>query len=161
MKKEKLITNLIINTDFMTILKEFKAFAIKGNAVDMAVGIIIGAAFSTVVKSLVDDIIMPPIGRLFGGVDFSNLFISLSGGSYDTLAAAQEAGAATWNYGLFINNVVAFLLVALVLFFLVKGMNNLKAQEEEKPASTKTCPMCHSSIHKDAKRCPQCTSDIS
>ena len=141
-------------------IKEFKEFAVKGNAVDMAVGIIIGAAFGTVVKSLVDDIIMPPIGRIFGDVDFSNLFVNLSGGSYESLAAAQEAGAATLNYGLFINNVIAFLIVAFALFFVVKGMNKMKAAEPEAPATTKACPMCKSNIHLDAKRCPQCTSEV-
>lgn len=117
--------------------KEFKEFAMKGNFVDMAVGIVIGAAFSTIVKSLVDDIIMPVVGVLTGGVDFSNLFLVISGGakdaSYATLAAAQEAGAVTINYGLFINAVVTFLIVAFALFMVIKGMNAAKKAEEEAP----------------------------
>lgn len=114
--------------------KEFKEFAVKGNVVDMAVGIIIGAAFGTIVKSLVDDIIMPPIGKLIGGIDFSDLFINLSEGSYTSLAEAQAAGAATINYGLFLNNVITFLIVAFAVFLLVKGINKLRRQEEAKPA---------------------------
>ena len=115
-------------------LKEFKEFAIKGNMLDMAVGIIIGAAFGTIVKSLVDDVLMPPIGMLLGGSDFSDLFITLSQGTtagpYETLAAAQEAGAVTLNYGLFINAVIAFLIVAWAVFFVVRGFNRLKKEEE-------------------------------
>lgn len=114
--------------------KEFKEFAVKGNVVDMAVGIIIGAAFGSIVKSLVDDIIMPPIGKLIGGIDFSDLFINLSDGDYTSLADAQAAGAATINYGLFLNNVITFLIVAFAVFLLVKGINNLRRKEEEKPA---------------------------
>ena len=119
-------------------LKEFQKFAVKGNMVDMAVGIIIGAAFGTVVRSLVDDIIMPPIGLLLGGVDFSNLFVMLGDGDYASLAEAQEAGAATLNYGLFINNLIAFLIVAFAVFLLVKSVNHLREmvenEEEETPA---------------------------
>tara|TARA_R110002049_G_scaffold54869_27_gene152452 strand:- start:1447 stop:1863 length:417 start_codon:yes stop_codon:yes gene_type:complete len=115
-------------------LKEFKDFAMRGNVVDMAVGIIIGASFGTIVKSLVDDIIMPPIGMAIGGIDFSNLFVNLSGGEYESLADAQEAGAATINYGIFMNNVLSFLIVAFAVFLLIKGINNLKKKEEEKPA---------------------------
>jgi len=115
-------------------LKEFKEFAMRGNVVDMAVGIIIGAAFGSIVKSLVDDVIMPPIGMAIGGIDFSNLFINLSGGEYDSLAAAQAAGAATINYGVFLNNVLSFLIVAFAVFLLVKGINSMKRKEEEKPA---------------------------
>jgi large conductance mechanosensitive channel len=115
-------------------LKEFKEFALRGNVVDMAVGIIIGAAFSTIVKSMVDDIIMPPVGVLTGGVDFSSLFISLDGQSYESLAQAREAGAATVNYGVFINNVISFLIVAFVLFMVIKGMNQLRRKQEEEPA---------------------------
>ena len=114
-------------------LKEFKEFAMRGNVVDMAVGIIIGAAFGTIVKSLVADVIMPPVGLLLGGVDFSSLFITLGDGSFDSLDAAKEAGAATINYGIFINNVISFLIVAFSVFLLVKGMNSLKRQEEEAP----------------------------
>lgn len=114
-------------------LKEFKEFAIKGNVMDMAVGIIIGAAFGSIVQSLVKDVLMPPIGLLLGGVDFSNLFLVLGSGSYESLAAAQEAGAATVNYGVFINNVVSFLIVAFAVFMVVKGVNQMKRKEEEAP----------------------------
>ncbi len=118
----------------MGMLKEFKEFAVKGNVVDMAVGIIIGGAFGTIVKSLVSDVIMPPIGLLLGGVDFSNLYVVLGEGSYESLDAAKEAGAATINYGVFINNVISFLIVAFAVFLLVKAINSLKRKEEEKPA---------------------------
>ena len=116
-------------------LKEFKEFALRGNVVDMAVGIIIGAAFSTIVKSLVDDIVMPPIGVLTGGVDFSSIFIALNGEHYDSLAAARQAGAPTVNIGLFINNVISFLIVAFVLFMAIKAMNQLRRKQEEEPAT--------------------------
>jgi len=116
-------------------LKEFKEFALRGNVVDMAVGIIIGAAFSTIVKSLVDDIIMPPMGVITGGVDFSSMFIPLNGEHYDSLAQARQAGAPTVNYGIFINNVISFTIVAFVLFMVVKGMNQLRRKQEEQPAS--------------------------
>jgi len=114
-------------------LNEFKEFALRGNVVDMAVGIIIGAAFSTIVRSLVDDIIMPPIGVMTGGVDFSNIFVALNGESYASLAAAREAGAPTMNVGLFINNVISFLIVAFVLFMAIKAMNRLRRKQEEAP----------------------------
>lgn len=113
------------------LLKEFRDFAVKGNVVDVAVGIIIGAAFGTIVKSLVSDVIMPPIGVLMGGIDFADLFINLSGGSYATLEAAKKAGAATLNYGVFINTVISFLIVAAAVFALVKAMNTMKRQAEE------------------------------
>ncbi|MBE3112031.1 MAG: large conductance mechanosensitive channel protein MscL [Acidobacteria bacterium] len=116
-------------------LNEFKEFALRGNVVDMAVGIIIGAAFSTIVKSLVDDVIMPPIGVVTRGVDFSNLFISLSGGDYQSLAQAREAGAPTINIGVFINNVISFMIVAFVLFMVIKAMNTLRRKQEEAPAT--------------------------
>jgi large conductance mechanosensitive channel len=116
-------------------LKEFKEFALRGNVVDMAIGIVIGAAFSTIVKSLVDDIIMPPIGVVTGGVDFSSIFIPLNGADYASLAQARQAGAPTLNVGLFINNVIAFLIVAFVLFMAVKAMNQLRRKQEEEPAS--------------------------
>ena len=116
-------------------LQEFKEFALRGNVVDMAVGIIIGAAFSTIVRSLVDDIIMPPIGVVTGGVDFSNMFIALNGEHYPSLAAARQAGAATINFGLFINNVISFTIVAFVLFLAIKGMNQLRRKQEEDPQS--------------------------
>jgi len=117
-----------------SMLQEFKEFALRGNVVDMAVGIIIGAAFSTIVKSLVDDVIMPPIGLLTGGVDFSDLYINLSGGDYQSLAQAREAGAATINIGVFINSVISFTIVAFVLFLVIKGMNRLRRKQEEEPA---------------------------
>ena len=116
-------------------LKEFKEFALRGNVVDMAVGIIIGAAFSTIVKSLVDDIIMPPIGVITGGMDFSNMFVALNGQHYDSLAQARQAGAPTMNFGLFINSVISFTIVAFVLFMVVKAMNQLRRKQEEQPAT--------------------------
>ena len=119
----------------MGMLQEFKEFALKGNAVDMAVGIIIGAAFSTIVRSLVDDIIMPPIGVMMGGMDFSNLFFSLTGTHYDSLAAAKQAGAATINIGVFLNNLISFAIVAMVLFMVIKAMNQLRRKQEEQPDS--------------------------
>jgi len=114
-------------------LQEFKEFALRGNVVDMAVGIVIGAAFSTIVRSLVDDIVMPPMGVVTGGVDFSNMFIALNGGDYASLAQARQAGAPTLNFGLFINNVISFLIVAFVLFMVVKAMNRLRRKQEDEP----------------------------
>jgi len=147
--------------------KEFKEFVMKGNVVDMAVGIIVGAAFGTIVKSLVDDIIMPPIGLLLGNVDFSDLFITLkqgaTAGPYATLAAAKGAGAVTWSYGAFLNTIVSFLIVALAVFFLIKGINKLKRQEAAPPAAaptTKGCPYCLSAIPIKATRCAYCTSNV-
>jgi len=147
--------------------KEFKEFAMRGNVVDMAVGIIIGAAFGTIVKSLVADVIMPPIGLLLGNVDFSNLFIVLKQGAevaapYATLADAQAAGATTLNYGMFINTVVSFIIVAFAVFMMIRSMNKLKRKEEAPPAepTTKDCPKCFSTISIKATRCPQCTSEI-
>jgi len=147
-------------------LKEFKEFVLRGNVFDMAVGIIIGAAFGTIVASLVNDIIMPPIGLLLGGVDFANLFILLKAGSpagsYASLADAQAAGAVTINYGVFMNAVVSFLIVAFVLFLLIRTINRLK-REEEAPAAeptTKECPHCLSTIAVKATRCPHCTSQL-
>ena len=141
-------------------LEEFKKFVVRGNMIDMAVGIVIGAAFGTVIQSLVDDIIMPPIGLLLGGVDFSNLFITLGPGDYQTLAQAQEAGAATINYGLFLNNIIAFLIIAFAVFLLIKAVNRLHREEEEPPAepTTKECPECLSEIPLDARRCAFCTT---
>lgn len=144
----------------MKIFKEFKEFAIKGNAIDMAVGIIIGAAFGTVVKSLVDDIIMPPFGRLIGGVDFSNLYVNLSGGEYDSLQAAKAAGAITMNFGLFINSLLSFLIVSAALFLVVKFINRLKKEQPAKEPDEKDCQYCRSRIAKNAVRCPFCTSDL-
>jgi len=147
--------------------KEFKEFAMKGNVVDMAVGIIVGAAFGTIVKSLVDDIIMPPIGLLLGNVDFSDLFITLkqgaTAGPYATLAAAKGAGAVTLSYGAFLNTIVSFLIVALAVFFLVKGINRLKRQEAAPPPTaptTKECPYCLSAIPIKSTRCAYCTSNV-
>ncbi|MDH4047508.1 MAG: large-conductance mechanosensitive channel protein MscL [Gammaproteobacteria bacterium] len=116
-------------------LKEFKAFAMRGNVVDMAVGIVIGASFGKIVSSLVSDVIMPPIGLMLGKVDFSQLFLNISGGEYATLSAARDAGAATINYGVFLNTVLDFVIVAFAIFMVVKGMNKMKKKEEEKPAS--------------------------
>jgi large conductance mechanosensitive channel len=119
----------------MGMMQEFKDFAVKGNAIDMAVGIIIGGAFGKIVSSLVNDVIMPPIGQLLGGVDFSELFLTLGGASYDTLAAAEEAGAAVVKYGAFIQNIIDFLIIAFVIFMMVRAMNNLRKKEEEAPAA--------------------------
>ncbi len=147
--------------------KEFKDFAMRGNVVDMAVGIIIGGAFGTIVKSLVSDVMMPPIGLLLGGVDFSDLFITLkegaTAGPYATLAMAQKAGAVTISYGVFMNAVISFLIVAFAVFLLIKGINKLQ-REEEAPAdepTTKKCPHCFSKIAIKATRCPHCTSELS
>lgn len=144
---------------------EFRKFVARGNVLDMAVGIIIGAAFGTVVKSLVDDIIMPPIGRLMGGVDFTDLFINLSEGEYASLAEAQEAGAATINYGLFLNNLVAFLIVAWAVFMLVRSYNRLlestTGPKEPEPVAPPTlCPHCKFEIPEGADRCGHCTSTL-
>lgn len=152
----------------MGMIKEFKEFAVKGNAFDMAVGIIIGAAFGTIVKSLVADIIMPPIGLLLGNVDFSNLFIVLKHGAegmaeYATVADAQAAGAVTLNYGMFINTIISFLIVAYAVFLLVRNLNKMKRKEEPAPAAeptTKDCPYCLTSIAIKAVRCPNCTSNL-
>ena len=146
--------------------KEFKEFAMRGNVVDMAVGIIIGAAFGSIVKSLVADIIMPPIGLLLGNVDFSNLFAVIKqgavAGTFSTVAEAQKAGAVTVNYGMFINTVISFLIVAFAVFLLVKGINSLKRQEEAAPEepTTKECPHCFSEISIKATRCAFCAADI-
>jgi large conductance mechanosensitive channel len=147
-------------------LKEFKAFAMRGNVIDMAVGIIIGAAFGTIIATLVSDVLMPPIGLLLGNVDFSNLFIVLKegkiAGPYATVAAAKGAGAVTLNYGLFVNTVVNFLIVAFAIFFLIRGMNSLKKKEEAPPVAptTKECPHCLSTIPIKATRCGHCTSEL-
>lgn len=140
--------------------KEFKEFAIKGNMIDMAVGIIIGAAFGGVVTSLVKDVIMPPIGLLLGKVDFSGLFINMSGTAYPSLKAAQDAGAATLNYGLFINTMINFLIVAFAVFILVKQVNRLKKAPAPAAPNTKDCPQCLSKIPLNAKKCAFCTSQL-
>jgi large conductance mechanosensitive channel len=150
----------------LAMLKEFKAFAMRGNVMDMAIGIIIGAAFGTIVKSLVNDIIMPPIGMLLGGVDFGNLFLVIkegaTAGPYGGLADAQKAGAVTLNYGTFINTIVSFLIVAFSVFMLVKGMNATQRQEKAPEAvpTTKDCPFCKTAIAIAATRCPACTSQL-
>jgi large conductance mechanosensitive channel len=140
--------------------KEFKEFAMRGNVVDMAVGIIIGAAFGRIITSLVSDIIMPPIGKGLGQIDFSNLFINLSGKPYDTLAAAKAAGAATINYGVFINTVIDFLIVAFVIFLIVRQINRWNRPAPAAAAATKECSYCASSIPIKATRCPNCTSQL-
>jgi len=145
------------------IIKEFKEFAMRGNVIDMAVGIIIGAAFGKIVTSLVSDLLTPPIGKLMGNVDFSNLFICLSAEQYPTLEAAKAAGVATINYGIFINTVVDFIIVAFAIFLLVKQVNRLKkAPDSEAPEEPKEkeCPFCVSMIPIKAVRCPQCTSQL-
>ncbi len=144
----------------MKIVDEFKEFAVKGNMIDMAIGIVIGAAFGSVVQSLVRDIVMPPFGRVLGGMDFSNLFINLSPGSYSSLAAAKTAGAATINYGQFLNTIISFLIVAWALFMIVKLMNKLKRQPPAAEPNTKSCPQCQSIVNIKAVRCPFCTSQI-
>ena len=147
-------------------LKEFKEFALRGNVIDLAVGVIIGAAFGAIVTSLVNDVIMPPIGLLLGDVDFADLFILLKQGApagpYATLADAQAAGAVTINYGLFVNAVVYFIIVALVIFLLIRAVNRMQREEEAAPAepTTKECPYCRSTIDIHAVRCPHCTSDL-
>ncbi len=141
-------------------LKEFKEFAMKGNVIDMAVGIIIGAAFGKIVTSFVNDILMPPIGRLVGKMDFSNMFINLSGQDYATLAEAKKAGAATINYGLFLNAMIDFLIIAFAIFLLVRQINRLKREQPAPEPTTKECAYCFSTIPLKAVRCPHCTSDL-
>jgi large conductance mechanosensitive channel len=146
-------------------LEEFKKFAMRGNVVDLAVGIIIGGAFGTIVKSLVDDVIMPPIGLLLGDVDFADLFLLLKDGTkaappYTTLAEAQAAGAVTINYGLFVNSIITFLIVAFAIFLLVRAINRLKPEEAPAPPKTKECPYCKMPIPVTASRCPECTSEL-
>jgi large conductance mechanosensitive channel len=143
-------------------LSEFKTFIMRGNVIDLAVGVIMGAAFGTIVTSLVNDILMPPIGRLLGGVDFKDLFVSLSGQSYPTLAAAKAAAAPTINYGVFLNAVISFAIVAFAVFLLVQQVNRLFPKPAGPPApAMKECAWCASSIPAVAKRCPHCTSNLS
>jgi len=145
--------------------KEFKDFAMRGNVLDMAVGIVLGSAFGAIISSLVNDIIMPPIGMLFGNVNFSDLFVVLKPGEiaepYATLTAAQEAGAVTLNYGIFINMIITFLIVAFAMFMLIRSINRLE-KKEEAPAepTTKDCPYCSTEIPIKAVRCPNCTSEL-
>lgn len=147
--------------------KEFKEFAMRGNVIDMAIGIIIGGAFGPIVGSMVNDILMPPIGMALGNVDFSNLFVLIKEGGkaaapYASLADAKAAGAVTINYGLFINSIISFIIVAFCVFLLVKTMNRLRREEVAPPAepTTKDCPFCCSAIPLQASRCPQCTSEV-
>lgn len=141
-------------------LKEFKEFALKGNMIDLAVGIIIGGAFGKIVTSLVNDIIMPPIGLLLGQINFSDLFISLTGEPYDSLQAAKDAGAPTINYGMFINNLIDFIIVAFVLFLIIRAINRMKRQPAPADPTTKECPHCFTTIPLKATRCPHCTSEL-
>lgn len=141
-------------------IKEFKEFVMKGNVLDMAVGIIIGAAFGSVVTSFVSDVLMPPIGLLLGSVDFSNLFINLSGQNFQTLAEAKKAGAATLNYGLFINTTINFLIVGFAVFLLVKQVNRLKKSAPAPAPTTRECGFCFTAIPIKATRCPNCTSEL-
>ena len=147
-------------------LKEFREFALKGNVIDLAVGIMLGTAFNAIVNSIVCDVIMPPIGLLLGNVDFTNLFLLLQEGEipppYASLADAQAAGAITINYGLFINRIISFVIIACVLFFIIRSINRMKRAEEEAPAepTTKECPYCLSTIAIAATRCPNCTSEL-
>jgi large conductance mechanosensitive channel len=147
-------------------LKEFKEFAVKGNVVDMAVGIVIGAAFGAIVKSFVADVIMPPIGILLGDIDFANLFLVLKEGisppPYISQAAAQEAGAVTLNYGVFVNSIVSFVIIAFAVFFVIRSINRLKREKEAPPEAptTKECPYCLSAIPLKAVRCGHCTSEL-
>jgi large conductance mechanosensitive channel len=145
--------------------QDFKAFVMRGNVMDLAVGVIIGAAFGAVVKSLVDDVIMPPIGLATGGVDFSEKYVLLKEGAtaaapYASLAAAREAGAVTLNYGMFINTIITFLIVALAIFLLVRAVNRLYRQPAPPTPNTKPCPYCTLSVSLEASRCPHCTSQL-
>ncbi len=142
---------------------DFRKFIMRGNVLDLAIAVVIGAAFGKIVTSFVNDILMPPIGLLLGNVDFSNLFFSLSGGDYTTLADAQAAGAVTINYGIFINAIIDFLIVAFFIFLIVRSFERMQKKEEPAPAAptTKDCPYCYSAIPVKATRCPQCTSQLS
>jgi large conductance mechanosensitive channel len=148
--------------------KDFKEFVVRGNVVDMAIGIVIGAAFGTIVKSFVDDVLMPPIGLLLGNVDFSNLFVTLkeggkAAGPYVSLASAKAAGAVTLNLGIFINTIISFIIIAFAVFLVIKGINRMKREKEAPPAepTTKECPFCFTTIPIQASRCPNCTSQLS
>ena len=140
-------------------LKEFKEFALRGNVVDMAVGIIIGGAFGKIVTSLVNDVIMPPIGLLLGGINFSDLFLSLNGKTYATMAAAKAASAPTLNYGMFLNNILDFVIVAVTMFIMIRQFNRLMPAAPV-PVTTRECPYCASEIPLKASRCPHCTSEV-
>jgi len=140
--------------------QEFKDFIMRGNVVDLAIGVIIGTAFGKIVTSLVNDVLMPPIGLLLGKVDFTNLFITLSGGSFQTLEEAQSAGAVTINHGVFINTLIDFVIVSLVIFMVIRGINRLQRQPPSPTPDTKECPYCTSTISIKASRCPHCTSQL-
>lgn len=144
----------------MGFIGEFKEFAVKGNVIDMAVGIIIGAAFGSIVNSLVKDVIMPPIGMLMGGINFADMFVALDGKAYATLSEAQAAAAPTINYGLFINSIISFIIVALAIFVLIKQINAMKKQPAPPDPNTKECPYCKESIPIAAVKCSHCTSDL-
>jgi large conductance mechanosensitive channel len=141
-------------------LSEFKTFIMRGNVMDLAVGIVIGAAFTTVINSFVNDLLMPPIGLLLGKVDFSNLFVSLNGQPFPSVAAAKAAGAPTLNYGMFINNVINFLIVGFAVFLVVKQVNRLQGPAPAPALAPRPCPHCAMEIPKAARRCPHCTSDL-
>ena len=141
-------------------LKEFKEFAMRGSVLDMAIGIVIGAAFGKIIASLVDDIIMPPIGLALGNVDFANLFLNISGKEYPSLAAAKAAGAATINYGVFFNTIFSFLIIAFVIFLLIRQVNAMQRPKVAPAPTTKDCPHCLSSVAIKATRCPHCTSEL-
>lgn len=140
--------------------KEFKEFAMRGNVMDLAIGVIIGGAFGKIITSLVNDVIMPPIGLILGNVNFSNLFINLSSKSYNSLADAQAGGAVTINYGAFLNTIIDFLIVAFMIFLLMRQVNKLKKPAKDSLVTTKECPFCVSAIPLKATRCPNCTSQI-
>jgi large conductance mechanosensitive channel len=142
------------------VLQEFKEFALRGNVLDLAIAVIIGAAFGSIINSFVSDILMPPIGLLLGNTDFSNLFINLSGGRYESLAAAQQAGAVTINYGVFVNTVIDFVIIAFALFLIVRQVNRLQRRKKEEEPTTKECPYCLSTIPVGATRCPYCTAEL-
>jgi large conductance mechanosensitive channel len=147
---------------FEKLMKEFKTFAVKGNMVDLAIGLTVGAGFKEIVSSLVNDIVMPPIGLVLGKVNFTDLYLNLSAKKYPTLAAAESAGAPIIKYGNFLNTIIDFAIVAFVIFFVVKIINQIKNKEEKKEIShTKKCPFCVTKIHENATRCPNCTSKLS
>lgn len=140
--------------------KEFREFAVRGNMLDLAVGIVVGAAFGKIITSFVSDILMPPLGLLLGRVDFSNLFINLSSTAYNSLAEAKAAGAATLNYGIFINTVIDFVIVAFAIFVMVRGINRLRREPPPAAPTTRSCPFCMTAIPLQASRCPACTSQV-
>jgi large conductance mechanosensitive channel len=145
---------------FGNFLREFKAFAMRGNVIDLAVGVIIGAAFGKIVTSLVDDIVMPPLGRMLGNLNFADLYVNLSPNHYTSLAAAKQAGAATINYGLFVTNVINFGIVALAIFVVVRQINRLRGESPRQEPTTHDCPYCQMAISRKATRCPHCTSTV-